>query len=52
MKNQKYHAVATVSKSNIKIEERVKTDISITQGNDYSLSWLGAYISIKKKWRG
>ena len=31
MKNKKYHTVGTISKSNVKIVERGKTDTSKTQ---------------------
>ena len=48
MKNNKYHNVGTISKSNIKIVERGKIDIPNTQIHDRSLPWLGAGTSIKR----
>jgi hypothetical protein len=41
MKNEKYHTVRTVSKSNRKIVERGKIDIPNT------LSWLGTGTTMK-----
>jgi hypothetical protein len=46
MKNEKYHSVGTVQKSNRKIVER-NTSTPNTQIHDRSLSWLGTGISIK-----
>jgi hypothetical protein len=40
IKNQKYHTVGTIPKSNIKIVERSKIDISNTQIHGRSFSWL------------
>jgi len=47
MKNQKYHIVGTILKSNIKIVERGKIDIPSTQLHDRSLSWLATGTSIE-----
>jgi hypothetical protein len=44
---EKYHTVGTIPKSNIKIVERGKIDISNTQIHDCPLSWLGTDTSIK-----
>ena len=48
MKNNKYHSVGAVPKSNRKIVERSKIDISITQIHDRSHSWFGPGTSIKR----
>ena len=45
MKNQKYHTVRTVPKSNRKIVESGKIDTSNI--HDHSLSWLGTATSMK-----
>jgi hypothetical protein len=45
-KQEKYHTVGTISKSNIKIVERGKIDITNTQIHDRSLSCLGTGTSI------
>ena len=50
MKNEKYHTVGTIPKSNIKILERGKIDTPNTQIQDRSLSWFGTGTSIK--WLG
>ena len=42
MRNKKYHTVRTISKSNSKIVERSKIDISNTQIHDPSLSWFNS----------
>jgi hypothetical protein len=38
MKNKKYHTVGTISKSNVKIVERVKIDAPDIQLHERSLS--------------
>ena len=47
MKNQKYHTVGTIPKSNIKIVERGKIDTANTLTQDHLLSWLSIGTSIK-----
>jgi hypothetical protein len=48
MKNEKYHTVETIPKSNIKIAERGKFDTLNTQTHEGQLSWLGTAVSIKR----
>jgi hypothetical protein len=45
-KQNKYHSVGTVPKSNRKTRERSKVDTVNTQMHDRVLSWLGTGISI------
>jgi len=40
LKNENYHTVGTIPKSNRKIIERGKTDTPNTQIHDRSLTWL------------
>jgi hypothetical protein len=47
MKNNKYHTVGTVPKSNRKIVERDKIDTSNTQIHDLSLFWLATGTPMK-----
>ena len=47
-KDNKYHTVGTIPKSNRKIVEKGKPDTCSTQIYDSSLSWLGNGTSIKK----
>ena len=47
MKNEKYHTVGTIPKSNIKIVEIGKLCTPVIQIHDRPLSWLGTDISIK-----
>jgi hypothetical protein len=46
MKNKKFHTVGNISKSNIKIDERGKFDITNTQIHDHSLPCHGTGTSI------
>ena len=47
MKNEEYHTVGTIPKSNIKIIERGKIDTHDKQIHDSSHSWLGTSTSLK-----
>lgn len=50
MKNEKYHPVGTIPRSNIKIVETDKTDSPKTRIHGRSYSWLGTDTTVKK-WR-
>jgi len=47
IKNNKYHPVGTILKSNVKIVEMGKIDTPNTQIYDRTLSWLGTDTSTK-----
>jgi hypothetical protein len=47
MKNEEYHTVGTIPKSNIEIIERGKIDTHDKQIHDSSHSWLGTSTSLK-----
>ena len=49
MKNNKYHTVETIPRSNIKIVEKGKIDFSNTQIHNRSLSCLGTGTLIEIK---